>query len=62
MEKDKLCPIKCLSEFDHYCGVCNKDRCAWYCECTGDCAVADIANHIRWMANIGIKIEDKKIL
>lgn len=25
----------------------------------GDCAVTDIANHIRWIANIGVKIEDR---
>ena len=59
MNENKLCPLKFLVKSDPYCGVCNKDRCAWYCERTEDCAVADIANHIRWIANIGVKIEDR---
>lgn len=57
--EDKLCPLKLAVKSDPYGGVCNKDRCAWYCERTGDCAVTDIANHIRWITNIGVKIEDR---
>lgn len=63
MENDKkLCPIKFLFKSDPYGGLCNKNRCAWYCNRTGDCAVTDIANHIRWVANIGLKVEDKNIV
>jgi hypothetical protein len=63
MENDKkLCPIKFLVKSDPYGGLCNKNRCAWYCNRTGDCAVTDIANHIRWVANIGLKVEDKNIV
>lgn len=57
--ENKLCPLKLTVKSDPYGGVCNKDRCAWYCERTGDCAVTDIANHIRWITNIGVKIEDR---
>lgn len=61
MEEDKkLCPIKFFYQSDPYGGVCNKDRCAWFCERTRDCAVANIANHIQRIANIGLKVEDKK--
>ena len=63
MEDDKkLCPLKFLVKSDSYGGFCNKNRCAWYCNRTGDCVVTDIANHIRWVANIGLKVEDKKII
>lgn len=59
MEYDKkLCPLKLQNGL--YFGDCNKEDCAWYCKRTGDCAVTDIANHIRWIANIGLKVEDKK--
>lgn len=57
--ENKLCPIKFFVKSDPYGGVCNKDKCAWYCNRTGDCAVTDIANHIRLIANIGVKIEDE---
>lgn len=57
--ENKCCPLKFIVKSDPYGGVCNKDKCAWYCERTGDCAVTDIANHIRWITNIGIKIEDR---
>ena len=56
----KLCPLKLQKEL--YFGDCNKEGCMWYCERTGDCAVTDIANHIRWIANIGLKVEDKNIV
>lgn len=59
-EKNKLCPLKLQKGI--YFGDCDKEGCAWYCERTGDCAVTDIANHIRWIANIGLKVEDKKIV
>ena len=63
MEDDKkLCPLKFFFFFYPYGGLCNKNRCAWYCNRTGDCAVTDIANHIRWPYSIGLKIEDKNIL
>ncbi len=63
MENDnKLCPLKFFVKSDPYDGVCNKNKCAWYCERTGDCTVADIANHVRWITNIGVKVEDKKIV
>lgn len=58
--ENKLCPLKLQKEL--YFGDCNKEDCAWYCERTGDCAVTDIANHIRLAANIGLKVEDKNIL
>lgn len=58
--ENKLCPLKLQNEL--YFGDCNKEDCMWYCKCTGDCAVTDIANHIRWITNIGLKIEDKNIL
>lgn len=61
-DDEKLCPLKLIVKSDHYGGFCNKDKCAWYCNCTGDCAVTDIANHIRYITNIGLKVEDKNIL
>lgn len=60
--ENKLCPLKLIVKSDSYGGFCNEDRCAWYCKRTGDCAVTDIANHIRWIANIGLKVEDRNIL
>ena len=58
MEDDKkLCPLKLQKEL--YFGDCNKEDCMWYCERTGDCAVTDIANHIRLAYSIALKIEDK---
>lgn len=60
MSENKLCPLKLQKEI--YFGDCNKEYRAWYCERTGDCAVADIANHIRYIANIGLKVEDKNLL
>lgn len=60
MEDDKkLCPFKFIV---NYGGFCDKKRCAWYCNRTGDCAVTDIANHIRLVADIGLKVEDKNIV
>lgn len=61
-DDEKLCPLKFIVKSDPYGGFCNKYRCAWYCNRTGDCAVTDIANHIRLVANIGLKVEDKNIL
>lgn len=55
----KLCPLKLKNGY--FC-ECSENECAWYCERTGDCAIADIANHIRWIANIGVKVEDRKIV
>lgn len=60
MEKNKSCPLKLKD--NSYFGNCDKEDCAWYCQNTEDCAVADIANHIRWIANIGVKTEDREIL
>lgn len=57
MNENKLCPLKLYN--GTYFGNCNKEECAWYCRNTEDCAVADIANHIRWIANIGLKVENK---
>ena len=59
MSENKLCPLKLQKGI--YFGGCDKEYCAWYCERTGDCAVADIANNIRWIADIGLKAEDKKL-
>lgn len=56
-EKNKLCPLKLQKGI--YFGSCDKEYCAWYCERTGDCALADISNHIRWVANIGVKTEGR---
>lgn len=58
--ENKYCPLKLQKGL--YFGECNKEDCAWYCERTGDCAVADIENHIRLVANIGLKVEDKNIV
>lgn len=55
--ENKCCPLKLQKGL--YFGDCNKEDCAWYCERTGDCAVTDIANHIRWAYSIALKIEDK---
>ena len=57
MGENKLCPLKLQNGI--YFGECSEEDCAWFCERTGNCAVTDIANHIRWIANIGIKIEDR---
>lgn len=58
MGENKVCPLKLQKGI--YFGGCNKKDCAWYCERTGDYTVPDTANHIRWFANIGLKVEDKK--
>lgn len=60
--ENKLCPLKLIVKSDSYGGFCNEDKCSWYCNRTGDCAVTDIANHIRLIANIGLKVEDKNVL
>ena len=53
MNNGKLCPLKLQNGF--FFGNCDKYNCAWYCENTKDCAITDIANHIRWISNIGVK-------
>lgn len=58
--ENKLCPLKLQKEL--YFGDCNKEDCMWYCNRTGDCAVTDIANHIRWAYSIALKLKDKNIV
>lgn len=55
MEDDKkLCPLKFLVKSDPYCGVCNKDRCAWYNTKTKKCAIRDIPEYLDWYKVVGI--------